>query len=199
MLPRALLVIALCSPLLVVAARADDHVPVPGSSLKYPPTVTQDVGGGKLVKMRITGVALRKRLGFSVYAVGSYLDENARAGSAEELLNVEAPKELILTMERDVDGKDMADAFITAIRKNHPGDTFAGEIEKLMGLLKENQAKKGERVLLLSVPNAGLYALHIGHKDVFIPSPAFAKAIWEIFLGKTPVTEEVKRGLVSRL
>jgi hypothetical protein len=199
MLPRALLVLALCSPMLVAVARADDHISVPGSSLKYPPNVTQDVGGGKMVKMRITGVALRKRLGFSVYVVGSYLDENAKAGSAEELIAVEAPKELILTMERDVDGKDLADAFTTAIRKNYPGDAFAAEIEKLMGLLGSNQAKKGDRVLLLSVPNVGLYALHIGHKDVFIANPAFAKAIWEIFLGKHPVTEEVKRGLVSRL
>jgi hypothetical protein len=195
---RTLFAAVLAATFSTTAARADNPVGVPGSSVTYPPWVTQDIGGGKSATMRLTGTGLRKRAVFSVYAIGSYVDDQAKVESAEALASADVAKELFLVLERDVDGKDFASAFTDAIRKNH-GDSFAAEVAQLVGMLQGNTAKKGDQVVLINVPGVGLYAAHLGKKDVFVASPAFSKAVWEMFLGRNPVSEDLKRGLVSLL
>jgi hypothetical protein len=184
---------------LVGSASAAEMVGVSGSSAKFPATLSVPVPEGKPLELRLTGTALRTKLVFNVYAVASYVDANAKAGTAEELIQLDGLKQLHLVIERDLSGKDLAGAFKEAIARNHPADAFADEMKRLSALLEAANVKKGDRVILTHVPGVGLHAAPTGRDAVLIPNVDFARAVWGIYFGENPVTDEVKKGLLSRL
>jgi hypothetical protein len=180
------------------ATAAAQLVGVPGSGAQYQSTVECSVAA-RPVKMVLTGVALRQKLFVNVYAIGSYVQEGVRVRSAEELAAVNCPKRLHLIMERAVDGKDLAEAFRAAIRMNYPEPAFAREITTLTQFLRSTAAQKGDHILLTHVPGVGLQCSLAGKADFLIKNPQFAKAVWDIYLGKNNLGEAIKKGLVSRL
>ncbi len=173
-------------------------VGVEGSGNQYPATVVRSFAG-RDVRMRLTGAALRSKYFFNVYTIGSYLDENVKARTAEELAAVNAPRQLHLIMERDVDGKDMAEAFQSAIRMNYRAPAFDDELTKLSAYMKANPVKKGDQVFLTYVPNVGLHVNVVGRPEMMIPNVGFARAVWEIYLGPNNLGDAIKKGLTSRL
>jgi hypothetical protein len=173
-------------------------VSVPGSTAQYPAVVECSVAA-RPVKMVLTGAALRQKLFVNVYAVGSYVQEGVRVRSAEELAAVNCPKRLHLIMQRAVDGKDLAEAFRAAIRLNYPEPAFAAEITTLSQFLRSTAAQKGDHILLTHVPGVGLQCSLAGKADFLIKNPAFARAVWDIYLGKNNLGESIKKGLVARL
>jgi hypothetical protein len=180
------------------ALMAADLVSVPGSSTKYWSEVEASIGG-RAVKMTLTGVALRTKLIVNVYAVGSYVQQGVKVASAEELAAVDCAKRLHLYMERTVDGKDLAEAFRAAIRLNHAEPAFNDELTTLVQYLRNTSAQKGEHIFLTHVPGVGLHCSLAGKADFLIKNVAFARAVWEIYLGKKNLGENIKKGLVSRL
>jgi hypothetical protein len=181
-----------------LTAPADETVGVPGSEVRYPPAVALAVNG-RPVQMTLTGTALRKKLVFSVYAVGSYVQAGAPVRTAEELAAADLPKMLYLVLERDVDAGDMAAAFKEAIRKNYPADAFAAEIQMLEQHLQQNKIRKGDHVQLLHLPGVGLQVTHNGQANPVIKNGAFSKAVWDIYFGPNNIGDDIKRGLVGRL
>src|SRR4051812_7807450 len=120
--------LVLASALLILggAVHASDTVGVPGSGTHYSTQVDANVGG-KAVKLTLTGTALRTKLVFNVYAIGSYVQQGVSVKSAEELAAVDCAKRLHLVLERSVDAKDMAEAFRTAVRMNYPEPAYKEE------------------------------------------------------------------------
>src|SRR4051794_17204006 len=119
MTPARILVLALISLCGIGLLGGAEWVGVSGSRTKYITPAAFTVGA-QTVSMRLTGTALRQRYFFSVYTIGSYVQSGQTPQSAEALAVADCPKVLHLVMERDLDGKDLAEAFATAIRKNHP-------------------------------------------------------------------------------
>jgi len=179
-------------------APARNNVGVEGSDVQYPMQVVRNFGG-KEVKLTLTGTAMRKKYLFNVYALGSYIQEGVRAGSAEGLATADCAKQLHLVMERDVDGKDMAEAFQSAIRMNHAAPAFEAELNGLMEYMKANPVKKGDTVFLTHIPGRGLHVMVVGKTEMMIPNVNFARAVWEIYLGKNNLGDYIKKGLTSRL
>jgi hypothetical protein len=102
-------------------------------------------------------------------------------------------------MERDVDGKDMAEAFKAAIRMNYPAPAFERELTMLTDYMRNHPVKKGDEVLLTHVPGVGLHVKLPGQGQIMIDNPAFPHAVWNIYLGKNNLGDAIKRGLTSRL
>jgi len=101
-------------------------------------------------------------------------------------------------MEPDVAGKDMADAIRAGIRLNHSADAFGPEMARIGQLLQAMPLQKGNRVTLTSAPGAGLRCQIAGKADAVVGDSAFARAVWDIYLGRNNVSDAVKSGLVSR-
>jgi hypothetical protein len=180
------------------AVTAVELVPVRGSDKKF--TTTMDATlKGKPVKLILTGTALRQKLFLNVYAVGSYLLEGVRIGSPEELAATDNLKRLHLVMEREVDGRDMAEAFRKAIRQNYPEPIFADEVNRLVQALQSDTIAKDDHIYLTHVPGVGLHCNLAGKREDMIRNPNFSRAVWDIYLGKNNLGEGIKRGLVSRL
>jgi hypothetical protein len=182
-------------------ALANELVGVEGSSVQYPTPIASKIAG-KDVRLVLTGTAERTKtflISVNVYAIGSYIQEGVKVHSAEELAAANCCKQLHLVMERDIDGKDMAEAFHNAVRLNYDAPQFDHELSVLMEYMRAHPVKKGDHVWLTSVPGAGLHCNQVGKGDIKIDNPAFARAVWEIYLGKNNLGESIKKGLTSRL
>lgn len=191
-------VFALAVAVVAGTGEAADPVPVKGTSVAYAPTVAATVDD-KAVQLNLTGVGVRTRFGFNVYTVASYVQDGARARGAEDVTTADAVRQLHLVMQRTVQPDDFIGAFRTAVGKSYPADEFAAEFAQLAEAVGKNAAAKGDHVTLLHVPGRGV-RIRVGQKvDVTVKSPAFARALWEVYLGAKPLDEGLKRGLVSRL
>src|SRR5262245_5565841 len=177
---------------------AGEMVGVAGSNARFATALEVQVAG-KPVKLALTGATLRKRAIVSVYSIASYLQDGVSAKSAEQLAAADGVKLLLLVLERDIGGRDMADAIQTGIRLNYPADAFAAELNKVMKTLGGMDLRKGDHVMLTAIPRIGLRCQVIGKTDVVIENPAFARAIWDIYLGRNNLGEPIKAGLTSRL
>ncbi len=182
---------------LAAALLAAETVGVPGSSTVYP--TQDDVEVGKPGKLRLTGVAMRTKFLFNVYTVGSYVAQGAAVHDAAELAAADCPKRLHLVMERDVPGKDMAEAFRAAVRMNHPEPELTAEVNALVQHLQAVALKKGDHVLLTHLPGVGLQCSLVGQRELVIKNVALSRAVWEIYLGRHNLGESIKKGLVARL
>jgi len=179
-------------------ALAAETVEVSGSKTHYLTAMDVPVAG-RPTRLVLTGAALRTKALFSVYTVASYVQQGTAARDAGQLVNADVVKVLHLVMERDVDGKDMAEAIHSGIRLNHPAGAFAAELGQVDKLLQARTLKKGQNVLLTALPKGGLRCQVPGAPELVVDSPAFARAVWEIYLGRNNLGESIKAALVSRL
>lgn len=177
---------------------AADPVPVRGSQVTYPPSVEVPIKDGN-VKLALTGVGLRTRIGLRVYAVTSYVQDGAAVRTAEDVVKTDAVRMLHLVMERTVEPGDFLGAFRDAVAKTHPADKFAAEFKQLAEAVGDTPASKGDHVTLLCVPGAGVRIRLADKVDVTVKGADFARALWEIYLGPKPIDEALKRGLVGML
>jgi hypothetical protein len=179
-------------------AAAGEPVGVPGSAARFA-TDVEVQAAGRPIRLVLTGVALRKKAVFSVYAVASYLQEGVAAKTADQLVDADGVKMLHLVLERHVSGRDMAEALRAGVRLNYPADAFAAEFARLGQALGGMDLHTGEQVRLTAVPRVGLRCQVAGRAEVLIESPAFARAVWDIYLGRHNLGEAIKAGLASRL
>jgi hypothetical protein len=103
-----------------------------------------------------------------------------------------------LVLERHLDGQTMFDGIRTGIRLNHSLDAFVAEMGQLERVLRANDWPRGQALILTSLPHVGLRCEAPGKADVTINNPAFARAVWEIYLGRANLGDAVKAGLTSR-
>ena len=155
--------------------------------------------GDRTVRMALTGSAVRTKRIFRVYNINSYLDESHAVRTPEELANADVAKQLNLVMLRNVEGSEMADAFLTAIRANYPAPAFEAELTKLTGLMRARAPKKGDAIWLTHVPGTGFQYQVVGENAHLIPNVDFSRAVWNIYFGKNNLGEQIKRGLTARL
>jgi hypothetical protein len=180
------------------SAPAEETTGVGGSDTQYRTRFETSVGDQK-VNLVLTGTGLRKKVVFNVYTVGSYLQEGMNPRSAEELAGADCPKLMHLVMERDVGGKEMAEALVAGIRANYGAPAFKDELAALVDTMKGMEVKKGDHVMLWNIPKKGLYCDVVGKKQFRIENVDFSKAVWNIWLGRNNLGEELKKGLTSRL
>lgn len=176
---------------------AAQNVPVSGSNVTFASAIDNQVG--EPVKLVLTGTALRSKYFFSIYAIGSYLQQGTRARTAQELVSANAVKQLHLVMERDLGGDTVASTLVDAVRANYPAPAFEKELRKLSSKLQTISVRRGDRLWLTHVPEKGFYAHLNGNEQVHIDNPEFSRAIWDIYLGRVNLGDTIKVGLTSRI
>ena len=177
---------------------ATEQVGVEGSETTFASEVEASVTG-RTVQLTLTGTALRAKRGVHAYAIAGYVLKGADVHSAAELAQADVPKRLHLVMERPVDGKNLAEAFRSAIRLNHAEPTFNAEIKSLEHYMRNMSARKGDHLTMTHMPGIGLHIRVAGKVDFVIRSASFSRAIWDIYLGEKNLGESLKKGLASRL
>ena len=102
-------------------------------------------------------------------------------------------------MLRNVAGPDMAEAFTTILRSNHPEPAFDEEVKTVAKILRGQTARKGDEIWFTHVPKVGFQCKASGGMMHLVRNVEFSKAVWENYFGKNNVGENVKQGLLSRL
>ncbi len=193
-----LMIILVLIPAEAVLAAGGEEVGVPGSSTKYPVSINSNVGG-KDVSLVLTGTAQRKKAMFKVYTIGSYVEQGAVINNAAELAQKDCAKQLHLVMERNVDGKTMAEAFIEGIDLNYPDTNFPEQKKSLLEFMTQHSLNTNDHVWLTHVPGVGFNCKLPGNAEITIKDLGFSQAIWEIYLGNNNIGDAVKSGMTSRL
>lgn len=178
---------------------AADDVTVSG--VTYPATIQRTIGE-QTVKLRMTGAGVREKLLLGLYCIASYVDEGFMISDAakapEEIVAADRPKCLHLVMIRPLNGRDMADSFIDAVRLNHPAPAFQKELDQFAGIIRRRNAKRSDQIWLTYIRGVGVQCDFAG-KIFMIRNPAFGEAVWNIYLGPKNLGEKLKRALISKL
>lgn len=198
---------------------AAQTVTEPSSGVSFP--VALAVEGGQHT---LTGVGLRTRtmLAVKVYAFGVYVDaagargalasfagRDARALSRDNafydaMLQMRFPMSLRLVMTRNVTGEQMGEAFDGALRprvvaaagRNMPGGEAA--LDRFRAFFSADRLTEG--TVLTFTCNNGTLASSIGTQaQPAISSPALCWALFDVYLGRSPISPSGKAGAVARI
>jgi hypothetical protein len=168
------------------------------AGVEFADRIEVNPGGYPLV---LNGAGVRTRLVFDVYAVALYLP--APRSDAEEAIASLGAKRIAIAMLRDVDADDFALALGTGLRRNHSEaqlQVFAPQIARLTEIMTGiGVAKRGTRVTLDLVPGGGTaVAVDGAPQGELIPGEDFYRALLRNWLGAQPVSDALKRALLSR-
>ncbi len=183
--------------LLATAAHAAGLVKVEGSDRKVPDALSLDVNGTP-TPLRLTGTGLREKAWVNVYIIASYLADGVVASSAASLAAADAPKVLLLVLERDVDGDTMGAALRESIEAN-AGQKFAADVKQLEAFFTKHPVKTGMSITFTAIPGQGVVCEIGNGAKLSVATAGFQKAVWDIWLGSKPAQDSIKKTLVKRL
>jgi len=156
--------------------------------------------------LSLLGVGLRTRTVFrvKVYAIGLYVADSALSGPLaahkgalgspafyRDLVGGDFAKEVQLKFTRDVDQATIQEAMRDALAGANRArvDAFVGYFPEI---------KTGQECLIRWAPGGTLETVMAGAAKPPIADRGFAAAVFAVWLGETPIQEDIKKGLVSR-
>lgn len=148
-------------------------------------------------KLALNGVGIREAtmLKVDVYVAGLYLENRSSDGAA--IAKSEQIKQMVLTLVRDVDAKDMNEAIETGFKKA-AGSNHAAMAPKVEQFKKAMPDLKEKDVLEFTyVPAQGLSVKVNGKQRTMIEGPDFATSFFLIWLGNSPPNADLKKGLLG--
>ncbi len=171
---------SLAAALIVAAALPATAVDVAG--VKVADTSTVD---GKTLVLNGAGLRKKSFLGIKVYVGALYVTQRASDGAA--VVALDAPKQIRLTLLRDVDRSSMLGAFRDGIENNSPAQAAALEPRlKQVEAAFPTEFKEGKSLSVTYVPGQGTTVGVDGEKGVTIQGKDFADALFRIWLGPKP-------------
>jgi hypothetical protein len=204
--------------ILAIALHGTDVVN-PASNVDFPAELQTPAGVQRLAG---TGVRTRTVFKVKVYTFGLYVDgDRARTALApwrgksagdlardaslyDELLKGSFPMTMRLEMARDVGAQQMAEAFDEALaprvaqaaQRGMPGGVEAlGRFRALF----TSQLKNGSELLFTWAPGNKLLVSIGGRPVGEIENRALCWALFDVYLGPTPISPEGKKTVVARL
>lgn len=187
------LVVALA---LAVSASAQE-VTEPGSGVRF---------AAKRGELSLLGVGLRTRTIFKVkvYAVALYVADTALSGPLaahrgklgapafyRDLVQGDFAKEVHLRFVRALDRQTIQDAMREAL-----AGADRARVDAFVSYFPE--IKAGQECVIRWAPGGTLETLMAGQPKPPIADKSFAAAVFGVWLGDTPIQEDIKTGLVSR-
>ena len=156
-----------------------------------------EVGGKTLT---LNGAGTRYVFLFKVYTAALYLPQ--KSAQPQAIYTMAGPKELKLTMLREVSGKELGDKLNEGIKNNLSPQEFSAFIPSLVQLgslfAQKNQIKTGETVTIQEIPGKGsTIAIDGVPSGGMFTEPQFFNSMLKIWLGKDPAEDRLKRALLG--
>lgn len=158
-------------------------------------TPTMKAGDATLV---YNGAGIREKLFIDVYVAGLYL--TAKKKDADAIIKANEPMAVNLHI---VSGLVTSDKMIEAVKegfkKSTGGNTSAiqAKIDKFVAVFKKEPIVKGNVFDLVYTPAAGVQIYKGGKLQETIQGLDFKSALYGIWLGKDPVSEDLKNGMLG--
>ena len=156
------------------------------------------VGGKNLV---LNGAGLRTKFGLaSVYVAALYLPQ--KSASAEQVIQAQEPRRILLTMKRDVDSDTMVQAFHEGVANNlGPSELKAlkPKLDQLdQSFASVKQLKEGDKIAIDFASDGSTRVTYNGQAKDAIPGQDLSVALLKIWLGKKPVQDDLKDELLGK-
>ena len=144
--------------------------------------------------LKLNGLGLRKKSVIKVYVGALYLASPSH--DAGSILAADQAKAIRLHFLRGLTKMQLVEAFKEGFEANAPDK--AGQkaaFDKMLALVPD--VKEGETLTFTYVPGKGT-ALQVGSKDLGVfAGKGFADAVFSIWLGPKPPTEDLKKGMLG--
>jgi hypothetical protein len=152
-------------------------------------------------KLALNGAGLRTKLFFKVYTAGLYLPRKTAA--AEEALASAGPKRISLTLLREVDAGEFAQAFTKGLDDNTDQAALAllaPSVQRMTQLFTDTKKLvAGDTVAIDWVPGTGtVIRLKGAAMGEPFKDPAFFAAMLRIWLGAKPADATLKEALLGK-
>lgn len=179
---------------LLIACLLGSAVPAGAAALKgvEVPDSVQSEGSS----LKLQGLGLRKKFGFSVYVGALYLTTASTDGAAAS--RAEEPKRISLFFLRDVGAKSLKEAFEEGFFNNAQErlSSLGPRIDTLVGLFASG-VRKGQEASFTYQPGRGTRVSVDGKELGVIPGKDFMEALWLVWLGDVPPSKDVKSGMLG--
>jgi hypothetical protein len=144
--------------------------------------------------LHLNGMGLRKKFIVNVYVAGLYVAHQSKDASA--ILSTDETRRVDMRMLRDLDAATIVDAIRTGFDKNAKAQLPALQ-ERLDTFCKLIPAvKKGQTLTISYVPGKGTSISGAGGSTV-IAGKDFADALFSVWIGKVPVDDSLKKGMLG--
>jgi hypothetical protein len=148
-------------------------------------------------RLQLNGLGLRQATIFkiNVYVAGLYLEN--KTGNADEIINSNKPRRLVLQFLLDVGLADITQGWSEAFEAN-AGSALASLQDRIATLNSwMTDIKTDDRLVFTYKPGAGVQVETGGTVKGTIKGDDFARALFSIWLGIYPETEGLKAGLLG--
>ena len=159
------------------------------------PDQVSPVGLGKT--LQLNGAGVRKKFFFKIYIGALYLP--VRDQSANSIIDDAGPNRVLMHFLYDeVSKKKLTGGWIDGFKANHD-DRVLGPLATRIRQFTElfTDARKGDRVWIDYLPEKGTRVTVNGEIQGIIPGADFNQALLRIWLGKEPVTDDLKRAMLG--
>lgn len=179
---------------ILAAAAVGAAAPIRAASLAdvtMPDTVS---AAGKT--LRLNGLGLRTKVFFKIYVGGLYL-ENPTHDAARAIAADEGKRVVMHFLYKKVTAKQLADAWDEDFRDNNPGLSAAvkADVEKFKSWMGD--VVSGQEIVSTYEPGKGTTVEVAGQEKGTIPGVDFMRALWSVWLGPHPPTEDLKKGMLG--
>jgi Chalcone isomerase-like len=144
--------------------------------------------------LKLNGLGLRKKAMFKVYVGGLYLESPSKDASA--ILVADQAKAIRMHFLRDLTKAQLVEAFQEGFDANAKDKAAQkAAFDKMLALVPD--VKEGSTLTFAYVPGKGT-TLSAGSKELGIfEGKGFADAIFAIWLGPKPPSEDLKKGMLG--
>ena len=148
----------------------------------------------------LNGAGVRKKMMFEVYVAALYV--SAKSSDAAVVLAANTPRRMQLTLLRQVEAASLFQALLDGLQANLSTNQLKelqpkiAELEKIFNEVKS--VAKGDVITLDFIAGQGSKVLVRGRSVGVIEGDVFAGALLSIWLGKVPVSEDLKKALLGK-
>ena len=145
--------------------------------------------------LKLNGLGLRKKAIFKVYVGGLYLETPSKDAAA--ILASDQAKAVRMAFLRDVSQSQLKDAFSEGFENNAKEKAAAqkASIEKLYAMLPD--MKENQTLSFTYAPGKGTTVSHGDKALGVIEGKEFAEALFSLWLGPKPPSEDLKKGMLG--
>ena len=197
------LLIPLVVLILLVPAltQAQDKVKEPSTGKSFPAQVSFS-NSGKEYTLKVTGLAVRKKVIFKVYGIAHYI-ENFTPGEKEDafkaVLTDGQAKQITMDFSRDVSPDQIKGAYSDGFKEQATPE----ELQKIQPLVDQflgyfsKDVKENDTFILRWLPGGTIIPLIYGEEKPAITNVTFARVLWSIWFGEDSIVD--RDDLIARM
>lgn len=144
--------------------------------------------------LKLNGLGLRKKAVFKVYVGGLYLESPSK--DADAILTADRGKAIRMHFLRDLTKAQLVEAFQEGFDANAKDQASQkAAFDRMLGLVPD--VKEGSTMTFTYLPGKGT-TLSVESKELGVfEGKGFADAVFAIWLGRKPPSEDLKKGMLG--